>query len=311
MNNTDQTESILSAIDRKYKAINQKTETHLEGLMWSKPLTYWDYIQTDALLNLQVQRTVLPDEMVFIMYHQVNELLFKMILWEIKQIAYQDNISTAFFTERLSRVSRYFDMLTTSFDIMGSGMEVDQYMKFRNTLTPASGFQSAQYRLIEFASTDLINLIDARYRESFNSTTSYKFALEHLYWQAAGKDYQTGKKSYLLEEFERKYKKDFLAQMEEYNTINIWQKFKQLPIEDQKKDNLVQAMRHYDHTVNITWVMQHLNTAKKYIDQSGQGDGEATGGSDWKKYMHPKYQRRIFFPELWTDEELSNWGVEA
>lgn len=311
MNNTDQSESILSAIDRKYEAINQKTETHLEGLLWSKPITYWDYIQTDALLNLQVQRTVLPDEMVFIMYHQVNELLFKMILWEIKQIAYQDNIATAFFTERLSRVSRYFDMLTTSFDIMGNGMEVDQYMKFRNTLTPASGFQSAQYRMIEFASTDLINLIDARYRESIDRNTSYEFALEHLYWQAAGKDYHTGKKSYLLEEFERKYKKDFLAHMEEYNTINIWQKFKQLPIADQKNDKLVQAMRHYDHTVNITWVMQHLNTAKKYIDQSGQGDGEATGGSDWKKYMHPKYQRRIFFPELWTDDELANWGVEA
>lgn len=311
MNNTDQSESILAAIDRKYEAINQKTETHLEGLLWSKPITYWDYIQTDALLNLQVQRTVLPDEMVFIMYHQVNELLFKMILWEIKQIAYQDNISTAFFTERLSRVSRYFDMLTTSFDIMGNGMEIDQYMKFRNTLTPASGFQSAQYRLIEFASTDLINLIDARYRESIDRNTSYEFALEHLYWQAAGKDYHTGKKSYLLEEFERKYKKDFLAHMEEYNTINIWQKFKQLPTEDQKNDKLVQAMRHYDHTVNITWVMQHLNTAKKYIDQSGQGDGEATGGSDWKKYMHPKYQRRIFFPELWTDDELANWGVEA
>ncbi|MCF6139912.1 tryptophan 2,3-dioxygenase family protein [Flavobacterium sp. K77] len=311
MSNTDQSESILSAIDRKYEAINQKTETHLEGLLWSKPITYWDYIQTDALLNLQVQRTVLPDEMVFIMYHQVNELLFKMILWEIKQIAYQDNISTAFFTERLSRVSRYFDMLTTSFDIMGNGMEVDQYMKFRNTLTPASGFQSAQYRLIEFASTDLINLIDARYRESIDRNTSYEFALEHLYWQAAGKDYHTGKKSYLLEEFERKYKKDFLAHMEEYNTINIWQKFKQLPTEDQKNEKLVQAMRHYDHTVNITWVMQHLNTAKKYIDQSGQGDGEATGGSDWKKYMHPKYQRRIFFPELWTDDELANWGVEA
>jgi tryptophan 2,3-dioxygenase len=48
-------------------------------------------------------------------------------------------------------------MLTTSFD-NGWRMEVEQYMKFRNTLTPASGFQSAQYRLIEFSSTDLINL---------------------------------------------------------------------------------------------------------------------------------------------------------
>lgn len=309
MSNTDTSETILKEIERKYDAINQKTETQLEGLLWSKPITYWDYIQTDALLSLQTQRTVLPDEMVFIMYHQVNEILFKMILWEIKQISYQDAITTAFFTERLRRISRYFDMLTTSFDIMGDGMEVDQYMKFRNTLTPASGFQSAQYRLIEFASTDLINLIDARYRESIDRDTSYEFALEHLYWQAAGKDYYTGKKTYLLDEFEKRYKKDFLAHMEEYNTINIWQKFKQLPELDQKNEQLVQAMRHYDHTVNITWVMQHLNTAKKYIDQSGQGDGEATGGSDWKKYMHPKYQRRIFFPELWSNEELENWGV--
>jgi tryptophan 2,3-dioxygenase len=37
-------------------------------------------------------------------------------------------------------------------------------------------------------------------------------------------------------------------------------------------------------------------------------NGEATGGSDWKKYMLPKYQRRIFFPELWSEEELQNWG---
>ncbi|HLA56017.1 MAG TPA: hypothetical protein VK623_07945, partial [Flavobacterium sp.] len=72
---------------------------------------------------------------------------------------------------------------------------------------------------------------------------------------------------------------------------------------------LVKAMRHYDHTVNVTWVMGHLNAARKYIE-SGHGIAEATGGSDWKKYMHPKYQRRIFFPELWSEDELKNWGEE-
>ena len=308
MTSNNNTEEILKEIELKYQAINQKTETQLEGLLWSKPITYWDYIQTDALLNLQTQRTTLPDEMVFIMYHQVNELIFKMILWEMNQISYAQNIETDFFTERLMRISRYFDMLTTSFSIMGDGMDVEQYMKFRNTLTPASGFQSAQYRLIEFSSTDLINLIDHRFRDTIDRGTPFEFAFEHLYWQAAGKDYQTGKKSFLLEEFEKKYKKMFLGHMQEYNTINIWQKFKQLPAIDQRNPELIKAMRHYDHTVNITWVMQHLNTAKKYIDQSGKGSGEATGGSDWKKYMHPKYQRRIFFPELWSDVELANWG---
>jgi len=296
----------IEQLDEKFEKINQKTETHLEGLLWSKPITYWDYIQTDALLNLQTQRTTLPDEMVFIMYHQVNELLFKMILWEIEQISHNDKLETAFFTERIMRVSRYFDMLTTSFDIMGDGMEVEQYIKFRNTLTPASGFQSAQYRLIEFASTDLINLIDYRFRASIDRNTPYEHALEHMYWQAGGKDHATGQKSYLILEFERKYKPSFLRHMEEYNTINLWQKFKQLPENEQKNPDLIKAMRHYDHTVNITWVMGHLNAARKYIE----GDGEATGGSDWKKYMHPKYQRRIFFPELWSEEELKNWGEE-
>jgi tryptophan 2,3-dioxygenase len=307
MNTKTNSEEILEALEQKFDAINQKTETHLEGLLWSKPITYWDYIQIDALLNLQTQRTVLPDEMVFIMYHQVNELLFKMILWEINQLCHIDKPKTDFFAEKLRRISRYFDMLTTSFDIMGDGMEVEQYMKFRNTLTPASGFQSAQYRFIEFSSTDLINLIDYRFRASIDRNTPYSHAFEHLYWQAAGKDHKTGEKSFLILEFERKYREEFLRYMEEYNTINIWQKFKQLPDADQKDRELVNAMRHYDYTVNVTWVMGHLNAAKKYID-SGKGSGEATGGSDWKKYMHPKYQRRIFFPELWSEEELKNWG---
>ncbi|WP_160749504.1 tryptophan 2,3-dioxygenase family protein [Flavobacterium sp. Sd200] len=297
----------LEELEKKFSAINQKTETHLEGLLWSKPITYWDYINTDALLNLQIQRTTLPDEMVFIMYHQINELLFKMILWETSQLCHTDMPTTEFFTERLMRISRYFDMLTTSFDIMGDGMEVEQYMKFRNTLTPASGFQSAQYRLIEFSSTDLINLIDYRYRATIDRNTPYEHAFEHLYWQAAGKDYHTGEKSYLLQEFERRYKAEFIRHMEEYNTINIWRKFKQLPAESQANPELVKAMRHYDYTVNVTWVMGHLNTAKKYIE-STSGPQEATGGSDWKKYMHPKYQRRIFFPELWSEDELRNWG---
>ena len=66
-------------------------------------------------------------------------------------------------------------------------------------------------------------------------------------------------------------------------------------------------MRHYDHTVNITWVKAHYQTAEKYLESDGKTT-EATGGSNWKKYMHPGTQRRIFFPKLWSDEELQCWG---
>lgn len=300
-------EKILGEIRTKFDTIGQKTETHLEGLLYAKPLTYWDYIQVDALLALQTQRTTLKDEMVFIGYHQINELLFKMILWEIDQIAERANIDVLFFTERLNRISSYFDMLTSSFVIMKDGMDREQYLKFRNTLAPASGFQSAQYRIIEFASTDWLNLIDARFKSQIHENISLDEALDKMYWQAAGKDYTTGNKSYLLSEFEKKYKKVFINAMKDYEKTNLWQKFVELPKEEQENENLIQAMRHYDKTVNITWVMGHYETALKYLE-GPEGTKEATGGSDWKKYMLPEYQKRIFFPALWSKEEKENWG---
>lgn len=296
-------EDILKRIDEKFVAMDQNPDVHLEGLAWANPITYWDYILPDALLSLQVQRTTQPDEMVFIMYHQINELLFKMILWEIDQLSSREEVEAVFFTEKLRRISRYFDLLSGSFSIMGDGMEKEQYMKFRNTLTPASGFQSAQFRLIEFASTELINLIDFRFRSTIDRNTPYDHAFEHLYWQAAGKDHKTGRKNSLLSNFEKRYKLDFLRKMEDYNETNLWAKFKQLPEGVKGDADLVAAMRHYDYTVNVTWVMAHYHAAGKFL-----GEAAATGGSDWRKYMHPKYQRRIFFPDLWSADELANWG---
>lgn len=301
----------LEALKDKFDAMGQNLEHQLEGFAHSKPINYWDYIQVDSLLSLQNQRTLLPDEMVFIMYHQINELLFKMILWELEQVAYEQELTTAFFSEKLNRISRYFDMLTSSFNIMREGMNMEQYLKFRRTLSPASGFQSAQYRYIEFASTELTNLIDARFRESFTateaSTIDYDAVFEHLYWQAAGKDFQTGEKTYTLKAFELKYKEDFIRFLKQYKTLNLWTRFKSLPLSDQKDATLLEAMRHYDYTVNIKWVLSHYRTALHYLNQ-GEEPLEATGGSDWVKYMHPKYQKRIFFPELWSEKERAEWG---
>lgn len=302
-------DEILKAIEEKYEKLGVPLNTMLEGLLHSTPTTYWDYIQTDALLGLQIPRTTQKDEMVFIMYHQVNELLFKMILWEIDQISLsKDPITAEKFSKHLMRVSRYFDMLCSSFDVMGDGMDVEQYLKFRNTLAPASGFQSAQYRKIEFASTELINLIDARFRDTIDRNSSFRNAFEHLYWQAAGKNHQTGEKSILIKLFEKKYMGDFIDFMEDYNECNLSKKFQQLPEEVQKDKNLIKAMRHYDYTVNVKWVLAHYDAAGKYLG-GGDKDIEATGGSNWRKYMHPKYQRRIFFPYLWSEEELENWGA--
>lgn len=299
--------NITKQLKEKYDKIDQDLDVHLEGLLHSKPINYWDYIKTDALLNLQIPRTVFPDEMVFIMYHQVNELLFKMVLTEIGQVANSTDVTVEMFTTKIMRISRYFDVLTSSFSIMKDGMDVDQYNNFRTTLTPASGFQSAQYRKIEFASTELINLIDKRFRDDFDKESSCENAFEHLYWQAAGKDYKTGKKTFTLSDFEERYKDEFLRFAKFYQKNNLWSKYKELPKKAQKNKELVEAMRHYDYTVNVKWVMAHYNTANHYLNINGK-TAEATGGSEWVKYMHPKYQKRIFFPKLWTDKEIEDWG---
>ena len=301
---------IKDQLKEKYQAIDQDVEVHLEGLLHSKPINYWDYIQTDALLNLQVQRTVFPDENVFIMYHQVSELLFKMILLEIDQIASLKDVDLELFMSKINRITRYFDVLTSSFSIMKDGMDIDQYNKFRKTLTPASGFQSAQYRKIEFASTELVNLIDKRFRDSLDKNATYETAFEYLYWQAAGIDFKTGKKTYTLSAFETRYKDELIRFTKFYQKNNLWSKFKTLPKRDQDDKDLVKAMRNYDYTVNIKWVMTHYNTANHYLNINGK-TAEATGGSEWVKYMHPKYQKRIFFPDLWTEKEIEAWGTDV
>ena len=158
--------------------------------------------------------------------------------------------------------------------------------------------------MIEFASTELINLIDVRFRSTIDRDTPFEHAYEHLYWQAAGKNYNTGQKSILLDKFEKKYMGDFIDFMKDYNTTNISMKFKSLPDSVRNNIDLVNTMRHYDYTVNVKWVMSHYKAAAKYI-----GGGAATGGSDWTKYMLPKYQKRIFYPDLWSEEEIENWGI--
>ena len=300
---------LIEEINSKYKDLGENPDTYLSGMRYAKPVNYWDYCEVDTLLTLQKPKTDIPDENVFIMYHQVNELIFKMILSEIEQVANTENIELNFFVNRLGRINRYFDVLISSFAIMKYGMEVEQYMKFRDALTPASGFQSVQYRKIEIACTDLNNLIDARYKHKADEFVGLQSKIDNLYWQAAGKNHKTGEKSLMLSMFVAKYGKELLDTAQEYESKNLRAVFNSLSEEDKKSPKLIKAMKALDNKINIKWTMTHYRTAEHYLESSGKPVA-ATGGSPWKKYMHPKYQKRIFFPELWTKEELDTWGHE-
>ncbi|MAC86218.1 MAG: tryptophan 2,3-dioxygenase [Flavobacteriales bacterium] len=302
-------DKLIKDINTKYQDLGENPDPYLSGLRYTNPVNYWDYCEVDTLLTLQKPKTFLQDENVFIMYHQVNELLFKMILSEIEQVSNEDSITLDFFVAKLGRINRYFDVLISSFAIMKYGMDVDQYMKFRDALTPASGFQSVQYRKIEIACTDLNNLLDARYKEKADEIIGLQSKIDHLYWQAAGKNYKTGKKSLMLSMFEEKYGKELLATAKKYEHTNLRAVYNSLNETDKKSPKLIKAMKALDNKINIKWTMTHYRTAEHYLESSGKPVA-ATGGSPWKKYMHPKYQKRIFFPELWSEEELDTWGHE-
>ena len=72
----------LSQLNEKYAALGEDFNAYLEGLLHADVTTYWDYIQLDTLLSLQKPKTSFPDEVVFIMYHQITELYFKLELRE-------------------------------------------------------------------------------------------------------------------------------------------------------------------------------------------------------------------------------------
>ncbi len=110
----------LHQLAQKYAAMGQDMASYLEGLLQTDYLTYWDYIHLETLLSLQNPRTAYPDELIFITYHQITELYFKLVKHEIAQIAGQvaDPLPAGFaefFTQRVVRINRYFEILENSF----------------------------------------------------------------------------------------------------------------------------------------------------------------------------------------------------
>ncbi|HLT51944.1 MAG TPA: tryptophan 2,3-dioxygenase family protein [Arenibacter sp.] len=297
----------IDNITEKYRGLGENPETYLQGLLQAKPITYWDYIEVDTLLSLQKPRTNFKDESIFIMYHQVTELFLKMMLHELQQITEEENISANYLIVKLDRLNKYTSMLISSFDIMKVGMDYDDYNTFRKTLTPASGFQCAQFRFIELHCTSLYNLVGNSYKNRLSAAPDINEYMEHIYWKDAGTDPVTGKKTLTLQLFEEKYLKSIMETAQCLQGHTLVDRLAELPY---ISDALRSRLREFDRLYNIEWPLVHLRTAEHYLKKKGQHK-EATGGSHWQKYLHPKYQQRKFFPFLWTEKEIGNWGMDV
>ena len=303
---TPKIQELLQRLEEKYQMEGQQMETYLEGLVYNNYLDYWDYIHLEALINLQHPRTDIPDENIFIIYHQITELYFKLSLLEIDQILKHPKLDAVYFTAKLKRLIAYFTNLTHSFEIMVNGMAPEQFLKFRLSLLPASGFQSVQYRMIEIASTDMINLVEHPFRSECavkNSSEQYEF----IYWKKGASDAASGKKTLTLRRFEEKYKEQLTSLAKHHEGHNLYAKFKSLSADEQSNPALLAALKEYDGLVNVHWPNVHLKSAGRYLAKPGKAIA-ATGGTNWESYLPPKIQRRVFFPSIWDEQELENWG---
>lgn len=298
----------LKQLQDKYAAMGQDLTSYLDGLLHADFPTYWDYINLDTLLSLQQPVTPFPDEQIFVIYHQITELYFKLSLLEIEQIHAETNLDAATFLERVNRVNRYFENLVRSFDIMVHGLDHEQFLKFRMSLLPSSGFQSVQYRLIEIACTSLDRLV---HRELRDEHADYTFdqvdsLFDVLYWRRGASELASGKPTLTLKQFEKKYRDHIVQFGEERYYTSLRRKWLSLDPEHQT-DELKDALRTLDELVNVHWPLSHYRSAVRHL-QKDPIDIAATGGTNWQQYLPPRFQTLLFFPELWTEQEQAEWG---
>jgi tryptophan 2,3-dioxygenase len=302
----EKTSRMLDQLHDKLTPAGQNMSCHLEGLVHSRFQTYWDYIRLDILLKLQHTCTSFSDEKIFITYHQITELYFKLILSEIEQLAGTNELSSQEFVVRIRRINRYLENLVFSFDIMVEGLDHEQFMMFRTALTPASGFQSVQYRLIEICSTRLCNLMAAENRtQAAGMTENEQYG--HIYWKKGAIDKVTGQKDLSLVNFEMEYDQMLLQKVKDYRRRNLAYRWSQFSDNDEHAVEMHTVLRRFDYLVNIEWRLAHFRSAVKHL-RTPKETVKATGGTNWQAYLPPRFQRISFFPELWSAVEKEHWG---
>lgn len=309
MKDKERIDEQIRKLEDKYRDSGQDLSSYLDGLLYQRYLTYWDYIHLDTLLSLQVPRTHFPDEEIFIMYHQITELYFKLILHEQRQVVDDKSQDIEIFTEKVNRINNYYKALISSFGIMVRGMNPDQFLRYRMALLPASGFQSAQYRMIEIYATPLELLVHPSERDRFSSKDPIEELYEHIYWKKGATDRKTGEKTLTLKQFEYRYTPRFIRIAREVEGNTIYHKYLNLPPEGRHNKGLKSALQQMDVNANVNWPLMHLGSAHRYLNREDRAI-EATGGTNWKTYLPPGFQKIVFFPEVHDAESLDSWGKQ-
>lgn len=270
-----------------------KTSVDISGqdIHWDQDISYGGYLQIDKLLDCQKQLSSSHDEMMFIVIHQSAELWLKCCLHEMgaaMEHVKNDDLGPAF--KMLSRVSKIQAQLQQSWDVLATMTPAD-YASFRDELGQSSGFQSHQYRELEFAignknakMAEVHRSKPARYdhlQTVLNSPSFYDLCLQLL--NKRGFDIPN-------EYLERDWSKPYVADERiEAAWLGVYQQTDKYWDLYELAEKLVDLEHHFHG-----WRFSHMKTVERII-----GYKSGTGGTGGVSYLKKALDLR-FFPELWT-----------
>ena len=243
-------------------------------------MTYADYLKLDQLLTAQQPLSGLHDEMLFIVIHQTKELWMKEMLHELRlaiSLLEQSRFAEAY--KAMARISRIQSVMTLSWDVLSTLTPVD-YLKFRDVLGTSSGFQSAQFREIEFR----LGLKEPSFVNHYEEGSENRLRLERALAEPSLREAALG----ALERAgfdlgDRSVDAIASAWLQVYRDADRWFELYELAEKLVDIDDALASWRH-----------KHVLTVERII-----GNKRGTGGSEGAGYLRSTLDKRIF-PELWS-----------
>ena len=243
-------------------------------------MTYADYLKLDQLLSAQQPLSDLHDEMLFIVIHQTKELWMKELLHELVLaigLIGEDRFAEAY--KSMARISRIQAVMTLSWDVLSTLTPVD-YLKFRDVLGTSSGFQSVQFREIEFR----LGLKDPRFLDHYAEDTAAHERLRSALHEPSLREAATEALARAgFDLGDRSEAAIAAAWLKVYRDAERWFELYELAEKLVDIDDALAGWRH-----------KHVLTVERII-----GNKPGTGGSAGAPYLRSTLDKRVF-PELWA-----------
>jgi tryptophan 2,3-dioxygenase len=258
---------------------------------FSEGMSYGDYLHLDALLSAQAPLSEEPDELLFITIHQVKELWLKLLNRELDAVTAHvraDELQPAF--KGTARINRIQEQLIQAWTVL-STMTPSDYLRFRPYLGRSSGFQSWQYRLVEFklGAKDAVKMAPHRHRGDIAGPLDAAYQAPSLYDEALR---LLARRGYAIpaEVLDRDVTQPYAA----HPAVEAaWEEIYRHSDEHFDLYELAEELVDLEDSFQ-QWRFRHMKTVERIIGMRG-----GTGGSSGVGYLRHALEK-YFFPELWS-----------